>query len=229
MRGTWRNVTEDKGFAIIPDVLADKDILDLGEAIARSTLPRNRAGLRHVLREPAVAALAQDSRLLFIAEDILGESAIPFRATFFDKSPKSNWLVVWHQDTALPLRERREVEGWGPWSIKEGINYAHAPASALGKVIALRIHVDDSTVENGPLRALPGTHSAGVLSDEEVRRVANQVTPIDCLVARGGVVAMRPLIVHSSSKSLTAGPRRVVHVEYTTSLDVEGGLSLAIA
>jgi ectoine hydroxylase-related dioxygenase (phytanoyl-CoA dioxygenase family) len=229
MRDTWRNAIEDKGFAIIPDVLADKDILDLGEAIAQSTLPRSRAGLRHVLRESAVAALAQDSRLLFIAEDILGGSAIPFRATFFDKSPKSNWLVVWHQDTALPLLERREVEGWGPWSVKEGINYAHAPAAALGKVIALRIHVDDSTAENGPLRVLPGTHTAGVLSDEEVRRFANQVAPINCLVARGGVVAMRPLIVHSSSKSLTADPRRIVHIEYTTSLDVEGGLSLAIA
>ena len=225
----WRNVIEYKGFAIIPDVLAGKDIVDLGEAIARSTLPRSRAGVRHFLRDSTVAALARDPRLLSIAEEILGESAIPFRATYFDKSHESNWLVVWHQDTALPLRERREAEGWGPWSLKEGVNYAHAPASALSKVIALRVHLDDSTAENGPLRVLPGTHAGGVLSDEEVRSLAERICAFDCLVPKGGVVVMRPLIVHSSSKSLGANPRRVVHIEYATSLEVDGGLTLAIA
>ena len=30
--------------------------------------------------------------------------AQPFRATLFDKSASANWLVVWHQDTALPMR-----------------------------------------------------------------------------------------------------------------------------
>jgi hypothetical protein len=42
----------------------------------------------------------------------------------FDKSPDRNWLVTWHQDRALPLEERREVPGWGPWSVKSGITYA---------------------------------------------------------------------------------------------------------
>jgi hypothetical protein len=29
--------------------------------------------------------------------------------------------------------------GWGPWSIKSGIAYAHAPARALSRVVALRV------------------------------------------------------------------------------------------
>ena len=37
---------------------------------------------------------------------------MPFRATLFDKSPQANWLVVWHQDTALPLRRRLDISGW---------------------------------------------------------------------------------------------------------------------
>jgi hypothetical protein len=45
------------------------------------------------------------------------------RATLFDKSPTANWLVVWHQDTALPVQERREAPGWGPWSVKDGVIY----------------------------------------------------------------------------------------------------------
>ena len=31
-------------------------------------------------------------------------------------------------------------------------------SEALERVIALRIHLDDSTADNGPLRVLPGTH-----------------------------------------------------------------------
>ena len=77
------------------------------------------------------------------------------RATLFDKSPDSNWLVVWHQDTALPLVERKDLPGWGPWSTKEGVLYAHAPSQALSQVLALRVHLDDSTSVNGPLRCSP--------------------------------------------------------------------------
>jgi hypothetical protein len=75
----------------------------------------------------------------------------PFRATFFDKSATSNWLVAWHQDMVLPLTHRADVPGWGPWSLKAGMLYARAPASALERVLALRIHLDDSTAMNGPL------------------------------------------------------------------------------
>ena len=108
------------------------------------------------MRVPAVGGMARRAPLLEIAQEILGHGAFPYRATLFDKSATANWLVVWHQDTALPLRERREVPGWGPWSVKEGVHYAHAPASALEQVLALRVHLDDSTSKNGPLRVLPG-------------------------------------------------------------------------
>jgi ectoine hydroxylase-related dioxygenase (phytanoyl-CoA dioxygenase family) len=163
-----------------------------------------------------------------MAQEILGRAALPFRATLFDKSPTSNWLVVWHQDTALPLCERREVPGWGPWSIKEGVNYAHAPASALEQVLALRLHLDDSIAENGPLRVLPGTHSLGVLSDEALRDLSTQIEAIDCTVPRGGIIAMRPLVVHSSSKSQSNVPRRVLHMEYAASLVFDQGLTLEV-
>jgi hypothetical protein len=117
-----------------------------------SPLRRSKAGVRHALRHDAIRNLAADPRLLSVAGEILGNEATAFRATLFDKSPQANWLVVWHQDTALPLRERRDAPGWGPWSVKDGIAYAHAPASALSKVLAIRVHLDESDAANGPLR-----------------------------------------------------------------------------
>jgi hypothetical protein len=173
--------------------------------------------------------MAQDSRLMGIAQEVLGDEVFPFRATLFDKSPTANWLVVWYQDTALPLQERREAPGWGPWSVKDGVTYAHAPENALSQVLALRLHLDDSVPENGPLRVLPGTHTLGVLSDEALHDLATRVTAVDCLVPEGGVLAMRPLIVHASSKSQSEAPRRVLHIEYARSGGVGDGLVLAIA
>jgi len=121
---TWCKSIEQQGFAIIPEVLTRVEVEELLEALSHVTLQRSRAGVRHALRYAAIAALAQNSRLLGIAQQILGSTAFPFRATLFNKSPDTNWLVVWHQDTALPLRERRQSAGWGPWSVKEGVIYA---------------------------------------------------------------------------------------------------------
>jgi hypothetical protein len=47
-------------------------------------------------------------------------------------------------------------------------------------------------------------------------------------VDAGGVVVMRPLIVHASSKAVSDRPRRVLHIEYAESLDIGSGLRLAV-
>jgi hypothetical protein len=190
---------------------------------------RGRAGARHVLALPVVDGLARDERMLTIARRFVGPGATPFRATFFDKSSRANWLVPWHQDTALPLRRRLDDPEWGPWSAKSGVLYAHAPAQALEQVVALRVSLDDSTPSNGPLRVLPGSHARGILTDAEIARLAREVTAVDCVNAAGGVVAMRPLTVHASSKSLSDRPRRVLHLEYATALDLGRGAHLALA
>lgn len=217
------------GYGIFCNVWRSDEVVALATTLAQADLDRSRAGARHLLTQPAVAALARDPRLLAIAQQFLHTEPFPFRATLFDKSAQSNWLVVWHQDTALPLRERRDIAGWGPWSIKGGVTYAHAPAAALSRVIALRMHLDDSGADNGPLRVLPGTHTLGLLGDEAIAEIARTAEPIDCLVDAGGVVAMRPLLLHASSKARSDRPRRVIHIEYADSPVLGDGLELALA
>ena len=113
--------------------------------------------------------------------------------------------------------------------MKEGVVYAHAPANALREVLALRIHLDDSTERNGPLRVLPGSHERGVMTDEDIERLVPQTSPVERVVQRSGVLAMRPLLVHSSSKSHDDSPRRVLHIEYAPSVFPAEGLELAVA
>ncbi|HZF15029.1 MAG TPA: phytanoyl-CoA dioxygenase family protein [Steroidobacteraceae bacterium] len=217
------------GFAIIPGVIGGAEVDALAHELSTASLKRSRAGIRHLLSLPAVATLARDPRLIELAASALGCKPVPFGATLFDKSVEANWLVVWHQDTALPLVKRREISGWGPWSEKGGVIYAHAPAAALEQVVALRVHLDDSTADNGPLRVLPGTHELGVLSDEQIHAVSQRLEPVPCTVARGGVLAMRPLLVHASSKVATAAARRVIHMEYAASRVFAHGLQLHAA
>jgi hypothetical protein len=79
------------------------------------------------------------------------------------------------------------------------------------------------------IEAQPFSAQIGVSSDAAVQELARCTEPIDCLVARGGVLAMRPLIIHASSKSRGEAPRRVLHIEYGTSMEAGDGLELAIA
>jgi ectoine hydroxylase-related dioxygenase (phytanoyl-CoA dioxygenase family) len=225
----YSNEVLHSGFCILPDVVSAEAIDHLLDGIAAAQPYRSRAGIRHALRYPAVAAFAARLELINLAREILGPDALPFRATVFDKSPQSNWLVMWHQDTALPIREKADTAGWGPWSVKDGVTYAHAPAAALQRVLALRVHLDDSEADNGPLRILPGTHERGVLDNDTIHHLAKTVVPVECLVPKAGMIAIRPLAVHASSKSKSNKPRRVLHIEYAASRITLDGLELATA
>lgn len=72
--------------------------------------------------------------------------------------------------------------------------------------------LDTQTIDN-VLEAL-----ANARIDGESRRAGKF-----CLVARGGAMLMRPLLLHSSSTALNPGHRRVLHFEYS-SIDLPGGL-----
>jgi len=222
-------VMPDAGYWIEANVVSARECDDIIEAVSQNMMSRGRAGARHLMNNPTVKTVATGPRLLQIARRALGEGAVPFRATLFEKSDRANWLVVWHQDTALPVESRVESPDWVSWSRKAGVLCAHALAWALSRVLALRIHLDAATSENGQLRVIPGSHAAGVLTDEEVFTIARTQEAVECLVPRGGVMAMRPLLIHSSSKARTAAPRRVLHVEYADSLQLDSDVRLAIA
>jgi ectoine hydroxylase-related dioxygenase (phytanoyl-CoA dioxygenase family) len=225
---SWIAAIASEGAAIVEDILSAKEVQQFADALANEPVHRSRAGIRHALQMPSVATIARDCRLLSLAQEVLGPEALPFRATLFDKSPNSNWLVVWHQDTALPLRRKSPAPGWGPWSTKDGVIYAHAPAHPLSQILALRLHLDDCTAENGPLRCLPATHTHGVLSDGQIEKFVRRVEPVEFLLPAGSVMGMRPLMIHASSKSRSDNPRRVLHIEYSA-VESFDGLELATA
>ena len=186
-------------------------------------------GRRNLMRCKAVKKFAEDSRLLDLALRLTGKSMLPYKATLFEKTEQANWLVAFHQDTALPVEKTPSGEGWGSPSLKQGVAFAHAPTAVLTRILALRIHLDNSTLSNGPLRVIPGSHQMRWLTDAEFQAAQDATEPIECTAPRGGVIAMRPLILHASSNSIKVTPRRVLHIEYAESLNLAKGIRLAIA
>ena len=50
-----------------------------------------------------------------------------------------------------------------------------------------------------------------MLTESDIARLTMEVPAVDCTVPAGGVVIMRSLIVHASSKAESDLPRRVLH------------------
>jgi ectoine hydroxylase-related dioxygenase (phytanoyl-CoA dioxygenase family) len=203
---------ESAGFAVVPSIL---DEVTLG--ILEQTLPPSlgaRGGVRNLLEIPAIRSLAASPVLRALLDPTLGPHAVPVRAILFDKTPDANWKVTWHQDLTIAVKERVEVDCYGPWSEKDGIVHVQPPRDVLESMLAVRIHLDESTAGNGPLRVLPGSHRAGKLRDAEIPRWRERAMEQVCLVPRGGALLMRPLLIHASSPALKPGHRRVIHIEY---------------
>lgn len=219
----------DRGYSITEGVISPEECDELFAAMAGSFIGLGRAGTRRMMLHACVFMMAFDARLVRIAREFIGKTAVPFRATLFEKTGRTNWLIAWHQDRGLPLLSKCDSPDWGPWTIKDEIQHAVAPGWALERVIALRLHLDDSTTTNGPLRVIPDSHRGGVLSEVEVSAQVARGPVVECTVAKGGVIAMRPLLIHASSKCIEDLPRRVLHIEYADALELAPGIRLKVA
>ncbi len=200
---------DDQGFAIVEGVLDGAGCDAAIEALAG--VPLDSAGSRRLLDQPWCAALAGRLRNHAAVAPLLPARAAAVQCTLFDKSPERNWLVSLHQDLSIPVHERVEALGLTGWSEKEGVTYVQPPHEVLASLVAVRLHLDDCGADNGPLRVVPRSQALGLISDGMLASRRGEFRAIDCPVPRGGVLAMRPLLLHASSKARSPGHRRVLH------------------
>ena len=138
------------------------------------------------------------------------EKLVTVQCTYFKKSLSSNWFVAFHQDRSIPV-SKSVSNHWSGWSQKEGMTFIHGPDNILKNMIAVRLHLDDSTKDNGPLLVIPGSHSQGTLNHQKISQLKESIPKHQLLVSKGDVIIMRPLLLHASSKSSTLLSRRVLH------------------
>lgn len=193
----------ERGYQLVRSVFGTEEISALLEHLPSV----QRGGVRSLLDDPHVQGVARSLRPL------VGSQFFAVRVVLFDKSPDANWALGWHQDLSIAARERREVSGFGPWTVKDGVPHTIAPASLLADMVTLRLHLDDCGPESGPLKVKPGSHLAGRLAAEEFARWTEEDV---CVAARGDVLIFKPLLLHASSSSSTGAHRRVLQIEFAS-------------
>jgi ectoine hydroxylase-related dioxygenase (phytanoyl-CoA dioxygenase family) len=202
-------VAED-GFEVVAALVGEDDRRALIDAVGNVDV----AGRRNMLAIAAVAEFAHSRRLIELVRMHTGGEPRAVRAIWFNKSPEANWLVAWHQDLAIAVRERVEAPRFGGWSVKEGVPHVQPPAEVLERMLTVRVHLDDADAENGALRVLAGTHRSGRLSAERIEAARCERAETICAARAGDALLMRPLLLHASGRSTSERPRRVLHLEY---------------
>ena len=178
---------------------------------ARSSRGHVYAARNLVESIPEVTAVWQSDPMRRLLREVLGDRFGLVRALFFDKPPERSWNLPWHKDTSISVKDNSIVSpSFSKPTIKAGVPHVIASDDLLRQMLTLRIHLDEVTDENGPLRVIPRSHLA---SDSDGIGVNGAVT---IHAAPGDVLAMRPLISHASGVSLegTLRHRRILHLEF---------------
>src|SRR5262245_54407812 len=223
---------ESDGFAIVRNIYSSDECRELATSLqaaltacADQATSLRRAngviyGARNLLAVYAPAtAIWRKPQLIDLLATVLGPQFGLVRGLFFDKPPDGNWSLPWHRDLTIALADHSlPSQRFRNRTIKAGVPHVEAPDDVLQQMLTLRIHLDDVTEVNGPLQVLPGTH---VGRDAEPPYRA----PVTILAAAGDVLAMRPLLSHSSgpAKAGTSCHRRVIHVEFAASRELPDG------
>lgn len=199
-----------------------KPCLDKLEA-ALSTLRQSEAGLRLHGIEALHPLLAHDGCIGAVAASILGASAKPVRAILFNKSPETNWSLAWHQDRTICVKDRRETQGFGPWTVKSGLIHVAPPFDLLTRMVTLRVHLDDVSATNAPLLIAPGSHLYGRVAANDADQIIALCGMAACVAEAGDIWLYATPILHASEKAAIPASRRVLQVDYAAE-ELPGGL-----
>jgi chlorinating enzyme len=158
-----------------------------------------------------MADLVRDARVLDPVEDLLGPDLLVLRSTLFVKVPHDPGIVSWHQDLAYwDLSSDRTITAW--------------------------IALTDSTIANGCLRVVPGSHRAPLLPhtlgrDRNNRLLRGQLVQADIPPERVAALELRPgqfslhhgRLLHSSPANPSDTLRAGLAVRFISADTRQGG------
>jgi ectoine hydroxylase-related dioxygenase (phytanoyl-CoA dioxygenase family) len=217
------DAVERDGFTVLPSALENDLVVELASAVSafpgghRSQGVHARGGvyaLRNLLDlVPETRKALRASAVRDVVSAILGPDAFCVRGLFLDRTPRPSWRVPWHQDATIVVKERVEVTGFGPWATKAGSQHVMAPPGTLSAMLTLRLYLDDCDDSTGAMRVVRASHQYGRLPEDSIEQFTRyDVTT--CAVPKGGLMAMRPLLLHASSQATDRGPRRVIQLDF---------------
>ncbi|WP_300602084.1 phytanoyl-CoA dioxygenase family protein [Niabella sp.] len=219
---TFEMEFREKGFAVAPAIFTSQEVNAIIRKIEAADKTkdtfRKSAGLfaiRQFLKEiPDIYELIFNFQLKSLIHQLYGKAYFVIKSIYFDKPAASNWYVSYHQDLTISVNTRAEVSGYGPWTVKQDQFAVQPPLPVLENIFTMRIHLDDTDEANGALRVVPGSHRKGIYRPEHIDWSVE--TEHACCVPEGGVMIMKPLLLHSSGRTQNNRQRRVIHIEFSS-------------
>lgn len=211
----------DKGFTIINEVFSEKEINQIIDVIgsietSKETFRKSEDlfAIRQFLKEvPQSHQFIFNGNVNKIINEIFGNDYFVVKSIYFDKPEKSNWYVSYHQDLTISVDKKLDLEGFGPWTTKQNQFAVQPPIDYLKNIFTIRIHLDDTDENNGALKVVPNSHSKEIYRPETIDW--NVETEEICSVNKGGIMIMKPLILHGSNRTTNHQKRRVIHIEFS--------------
>ncbi|NHA04016.1 phytanoyl-CoA dioxygenase family protein [Mucilaginibacter sp. HC2] len=222
----------NNGFTILEDVYTPEEvesILAIIEAVDPSNPTFRKTddlfAIRQFLKEvPQTVPLIFNNNLKTLISSLFGEGYFAVKSIYFDKPELSNWFVAWHQDLTIVVDQKKDIAGYGPWTVKHNQFGVQPPLGILQDNFTIRIHLDDAGPDNGALKVISRSHLKGIYRPEIIDWQVE--TEMLCPVAAGGVMIMRPLLLHASNRTTNNQKRRVVHIEFSRA-DLPDGIDWA--
>lgn len=216
-----KNLIQENGFTVINNIFSEDEIEKISEVIqnidtSKETFRKSEDlfAIRQFLKEiPEVKDLIFNDNVKEIIKEIFGENYFVVKSIYFDKPEKSNWYVAYHQDLTISVDKKVELENYGPWTTKQNQFAVQPPLEILENIFTIRIHLDDTDENNGALKVVPKSHSKGIYRPETIDW--NVETENICNVEKGGLMIMKPLLLHGSNRTTNGKKRRVIHIEFS--------------
>jgi ectoine hydroxylase-related dioxygenase (phytanoyl-CoA dioxygenase family) len=217
-----KEILED-GFSIVDRIYSSQEVdqillvidqVDTSKSTFRKT--KDLFAIRQFLKEiPRIKQLIFTTTLKELLSNLFGEAFFVVKSIYFDKPENSNWFVSYHQDLTISVDKKINIDGFGPWTTKQNQFSTQPPLAILEDNFTIRIHLDTTNSENGALKVVPGSHLKAIYRPETIDWEIE--TERICDVPKGGVMILKPLLLHSSSRSTNNGKRRVIHIEFSRS------------
>lgn len=149
-----------------------------------------------------------------LANRILPKSRI-VRLTSFNKSADKNWALPWHQDRVIAVKQRENIEGFENWSRKDHYWHCEPPIGFLEDMVFSRIYFDDTDVTSGDLHIACRSHAYGKISAKQIPGIISASKIELCQAARGDVLFVKALTLHTSPLSKTTHSRKILRADFS--------------
>lgn len=179
--------------------------------------------IRQFLKEcPSTLGIILNDKLKKILTELFSKNYFAVKSIYFDKPASSNWYVSYHQDLTISVDKKVELPGFSLWTVKQNQFAVQPPTEIMENIVTVRIHLDNTDEENGALRVIPGSHLKSIYRPESINWATE--SEVSCNVRKGGIMLMKPLLLHSSGRTTNKKQRRVIHIEFSN-MDLPEGLN----